>query len=278
MNDARTQGRDATGYGFRTGRRPVGAHPGTVPAIAALAAAAVLAFGAAAPAVAQGVAQPAGAELRIVTVGGSGEVRAAPDLAIVTLGVTARRPTVEAARQEANRVTDALLATTRGLKIADAQVRSTGVNVNPEYTWNEAKRQREFAGYVVTRQLVVDLREIDKLGTLLEKSLTAGANLVQEPMLDSSQRADLERRALALAVEDARRNAEVLARGVGMAVGTARSVSGNGESQPRPMPAPPMMRAAMADAAVESPQTYQAGELVFSARADVTYDLVPAGR
>jgi uncharacterized protein YggE len=217
----------------------------------------------------------AGEDPRVVVVSGQGEVRAQPDRATVTVGVLARRPTVEAARQEANRVQAALLGVTRSLQIPDAQVRSTRVNVSPEYTWNESKRQREFVAYVVQRQIVVDLRDIEKLGPLMEKSLTAGANDVQEPFLDSTKRKDLEREALVLAVEDARRNADVLARAVGMAVGPARNVQGSGVS-----PGPPMAMARLdavaAAAPVESPQTYQSGELVFGASANVTFDLVPA--
>jgi uncharacterized protein YggE len=217
-------------------------------------------------------------EPRLVSVQGAGEVRAQPDRATVTLGITTRQPTVEAARQEANRVTEQLLGVARGLQIPNEQIRSTRINVNPEYVWNEPRRQRDFKGYVVQRQLIVDLRDIEKLGPLMEKSMTAGANLVQEPVLDSSKRKDLERQALALAVEDARRNADVLARSVGMAVGMPRNVAGNGAFQPpQPMPMVAMARAAPMDA-VESPQTYQTGELVFSASASVTYDLVPAAK
>ncbi len=218
-------------------------------------------------------------EPRIVTVSGQGEVRAQPDRATVTLGVMARRPTLEAARQEANRVQAALLGVARGLGIPDAQVRSTRIDVQPEYTWNEPKRQREFTGYLVQRQIIVDLRDIEKLGPLVEKSISAGSNLVQEPVLDSTKRKDLQREALALAVEDARKNADVLARSVGMAVGAARSVQGDGSFQPpSPVPMMAMARRAPADAAVESAQTYQTGELVFGAVANVTYDLVPAGK
>lgn len=213
-------------------------------------------------------------EPRVVVVQGQGEVRAQPDYAVVTLGVSARQPTLEGARQEANKVVEALLKVTRELKVPESRVRSTRVNVNPEWEWNEPKRQRQFVGYTVTRQVIVDLRELDRLGVLLEKAVTAGANLVQEPMIDSSQRADLERQALALAVEDARKNADVLARAVGMGVGRARNVSGNGGG-PRPMPMMAMARAGGA-APSESPETYQTGDLVFGANANVTFDLVEA--
>lgn len=229
-----------------------------------------------------GVAGPARAddhhdEPRTVSVNGTGEIRAQPDYATVTLGVSARQPTLEAARQEANKVVDGLLKITRELKIPDARVRSTRVNVNPEYEWNEPKRQRQFVGYTVTRQLIVDLRELDKLGVLMERAVTAGANFVQEPILDSSERTEFERRALALAVEDARKNAEVLARSVGMAVGPARNVSGHGNGGgPRPMPMAMARGEVAAMKADESPGTYQAGDLVFGANASVTFDLVAA--
>jgi uncharacterized protein YggE len=217
-------------------------------------------------------------EPRLVSTNGTGEIRAQPDMATVTIGVMARKPTLEAARQEANRVQNALLAVTRGLQIPDDKVSSTRISVQPEYTWNEPKRQREFVAYVVQRQLVVDLRDLDKLGPLMEKSLTAGANQVNDPVLDSSKRKDLERQALRLAVEDARRNADVLAGAVGMSVGRARNVTGNGAFQP-PSPAPIVMMArAKAADAVESPQSYQTGEMVFTASANVTWDLVPAGK
>jgi uncharacterized protein YggE len=211
---------------------------------------------------------------RTLSVNGSGEVRAQPDYALVTLGVTARQPSLEAARQQANRIVEALLAVTRELRVPESRVRSTRLNVAPEYEWQEPKRQRQFVGYTVTRELIVDLRDLDRLGLLLEKSVTAGANVVHEPVLDSSQRADLERQALALALEDARRNAEVLAKGVGMAVGKARTVSGGGTGgRPRPMPMVAMARAE-ALAPRESPGTYQTGELVYAADASVTFDLV----
>lgn len=227
-------------------------------------------------------ASPSGApaeDPRIVMTNGAGEVRAQPDMATVSIGVLARRPTLEAARQEANRVQAALLAMTRELQIPAEKVQSTRISASPEYTWNEPKRRQEFVAYVVQRSVVVELRDLDKLGPLMEKALTAGANQVNDPMLDSSKRKDLERQALALAVDDARKNADVLARAVGMSVGLARSVTGNGAFQPpSPMATYKVARAAMADAAVESPGTYQTGEMVFSANASVTWDLVPATR
>jgi hypothetical protein len=212
-------------------------------------------------------------EPRQITVSGQGEVHAAPDRATVTLGILARAPALDAARAEANRVVGALLAVTRGLKVADADVRTTRLSVGPEYDYGDGKRPRRLTGYTVQRQLVVELKDIDRLGELIEQGLGAGANLAAEPQLDSSRRADLERDALARAVEDARANAAVIARALGAAVGSARAVTQSGAGG---RPPAPVMRVAMAAAApAAAPETYQTGELSFSATVTASFDLVP---
>jgi uncharacterized protein len=208
---------------------------------------------------------------RVLSVSGAGEVRAQPDRATVTLGILAREPTLAAARAGANRVMTALLALTRDLAIAAEQVHSTRVAVNPEYSWNEPRRERRLVGYVVQRQLIVELRDLERLGELLEKGLSAGANLVAEPVLDSSRRADLEREALARAAADARHNAVVLATALDASVGAPRSVAT--ASAQRPLP---LQRMALATAApAEAPESYQSGELTFTATVTASFDLVP---
>jgi uncharacterized protein YggE len=213
------------------------------------------------------------AEPRQITVSGQGEVHAAPDRATVTLGILARAPALDAARAEANRVVGALLAVTRGLKVADADVRTTRLSVGPEYDYGDGKRPRRLTGYSVQRQLVVELKDIDRLGELIEQGLGAGANLAAEPQLDSSRRADLEREALARAVGEARANASVIARALEVGLGSARTATQNGSGGRPPVPT---MRVAMAAAGAPAAETYQTGELTFSATVTVSFDLVPA--
>lgn len=227
------------------------------------------------PAVAGEAAEP-----RTLTVNGEGEVHASPDRATVTLGIQAREPTLEAARTGANRVVTALLKAARDLGIADAQVHSTRLSVNPEYNWNDAKRGHPLVAYTVQRQVIVDLRDIDKLGDLLERGMSAGANVAGEPVLDSSRRAELRREALAKAVVDARANAAVLATSLDAYVGAPRSLSVASVGGGPPIGVPRVM-VAMARADVSAaPETYQSGELSFTASVTATFDLVPrpAGR
>ena len=172
---------------------------------------------------------------RTVNVSGMAEVSAEPDIARVTLGVESRKPTMEAARAEVAATVDRVLALARELKIDPKQVNATRVQVQPEYRWNENDRERVLLGYMVSRQVEIELKDLDKLGALLERAVDAGVNQVGDPMLDSSRRKDLEREAMTKAVEDARLNAEALARAAGAKLGAVRTLSASGSAPPVPM-------------------------------------------
>src|SRR5512137_2043256 len=91
--------------------------------------------------------------LRLVSVTGSGEVKAQPDMAYVTLGVEARKPTLAAARAEVNAAVERILALTRELKIEPKYVDSTRLQVQPDYRWDEKTSKPVLLGYVVSRKI-----------------------------------------------------------------------------------------------------------------------------
>jgi uncharacterized protein YggE len=208
---------------------------------------------------------------RTVNVSGMAEVSAEPDIARLTLGVESRKPTMEAARAEVVATVDRVLALARELKIDPKQVNATRVQVQPEYRWNENDRERVLLGYMVSRQVEVELKDLDKLGTLLERAVDAGVNHVGDPLLDSSRRKELEREAMTKAVEDARLNAEALARAAGAKLGAVRTLSASGSAPPMPMYRQTMMAA---DAKMAPEATYQPGDMKFGANVNAEYDLV----
>jgi uncharacterized protein YggE len=213
---------------------------------------------------------------RLVSVTGQGEVKAMPDMAYVSLGVEARRPALADAREQVTKAVERILALTRELGIDTPRVDSSQLQVQPEYRWNEQDSQRVLLGYVVSRQVQVEVRDLDKLGPLLERAVSAGANQVGGARLDSSKRKEFERQALARAVEDAKLDADTLARSTGMKVGTVYSLSASSEAMPifyakaerMVSAAPPMADAAAAE-------TYDVAELKFTATVSAQWELVP---
>ena len=212
-------------------------------------------------------------EVRKISVSGNGQVAAEPDRAIVSLGVEARKPKIGDARAEVARTIEAVLKLTRELKIDPKFVRATRVTVQAEYDWNNPSHERNLLGYLVARQVQVELRDLEKLGVLLERSIDIGANQVSDPQLDSSRRHEFEREALGKAVEDARLNAEALAHAAGAKVGAVRTLSASSGSTTSPVP---MRMETRVTSAGNAPAPYQSGEMTFNANVQAEYDLTVA--
>ena len=153
----------------------------------------------------------------------------------MTLGVEARKPSVAEARAAVSAAIERVLALTRELKIDPKYVDSTRLQVQPDYRWNDKDSQRVLLGYVVSRQIEVELRDLDQLGALLERAVYAGANQVGGAQLDSTRRKELERDALGRAVADARLNAETLAKAAGVQLGPVRTLNASTEPPVMPM-------------------------------------------
>jgi uncharacterized protein YggE len=212
---------------------------------------------------------------RTISVSGQGDVQAEPDRAFITLGVEARRPRLEEARADVAKAVDAALKLTRDLKIEQKYVRSTRINVQPEYNWDNNARERNLIGYYVSRQIEIELRDLEKLGQLLERSVDLGINQLGEPRLDSSKRRELEREALAKAIADAKLNAEAVAKAAGARLGPPRTIAANSGFVPPPMPM--RAKAMMAsEAAADTAQSYQSGQMEFNGTVQVEYDLIPS--
>lgn len=211
-------------------------------------------------------------EPRTISVTGQGEVRIKPDRARVQIGVEARHRDLDTARNQVNKVVAAFLEFSRNLDTPPERVKSTGVTVRPEYDWDSQSRERKFTGYFVARQIEVNLTELSKLGQLIEGALGIGVNHVSDPQLLATDRARHYREALARAAQDARANAEILAKSLNTKVGPARSINATqGGYVPPPRPTLARMESAAAPSGAD---TYAAGEITFSATVNAQFDLI----
>jgi uncharacterized protein YggE len=208
---------------------------------------------------------------RTVSASGQARILTAPDMAILRMGVQARQPTVEEARDEVAGVVERFLALALEMGIPENRVATASSQVNPDYQWNPQSRERKLLGYVVTRHITVDLRDLEKLGMLMERSLAVGINDVSPPSFSSSRRDEIEREALAAAARDARSRASVLARSLDMELGPVRNIQSHGRVEPMPTPRLEMMAA---DTGAGGEATYRPGEIVITASVSATFDLM----
>ncbi|MEQ1801541.1 MAG: SIMPL domain-containing protein [Gammaproteobacteria bacterium] len=212
---------------------------------------------------------------RTISVSGTGNIDATPDIARLSLAVQRRDVSMQVARDETVRVSKNFLALCKKLGIPENKIRTSGLTIQPEYRWDEKENKQVFTGYFVQRQLQVEINDLDKLGNVIEGAIDAGVNEVSPPMLDSSKAKELNRDALAAATSDAKANAERIASSLGVKLGSVRTVVAGGAIPP-PMPMLELRQASapMSDMAGKAAANYVPGEISFEGRVDATFDVV----
>ncbi|NNF60102.1 MAG: SIMPL domain-containing protein [Gammaproteobacteria bacterium] len=212
-------------------------------------------------------------QARTVTVSGNGEVSVEPDRAQVNLSVMIRSDQQQSAQREVDDTVEAVLRLTDKLGIPRKDVRTTRLNINPEFRWDKNTNERKISGYMVQRTVEINLKDLEKLGDLMHRATQAGVNQVSAPALGAEDEDKHRRDALAKAAEDARLNAETLARTLGAKLGKVRRITSSDVIHQPPVPMPRMeSRAMMADAGGAA-ETYTPGEIKFSAGVTVEFDL-----
>lgn len=163
-----------------------------------------------------------GDENRTVSVDGNGEIVVEPDIARVDLAVSIFSKDLRAAKQEADKAIASLLEVMRRLKVADDDVTATTLQVIPRFDYDDDEYQ--FIGYEIARSMTVIFRQPKRLDELLDASIEAGANRIDEIELESSKEDELKKKALALAITDAKEKARTVATGFGANVGQVQKV------------------------------------------------------
>jgi uncharacterized protein YggE len=214
---------------------------------------------------------------RTISVSGIGFVNIEPDMARLSLSVEQRAASLSAAQQAVAGITADVLGLLADLGIEQRHVNSTGAMVQPDYRWNRQDEQQELVGYIVRRQIDVEIHELELLGRVVDGAVRAGINQVSPPALDSSRRRGAYRDALANAVDDARDNAAALARQLGVTLGPVmRAEAGGYFPLPPPLPLQGRSQAvALAEASV-APATYTPGEMRLEASVHVVYAIAVA--
>ncbi|KAA5602250.1 SIMPL domain-containing protein [Blastochloris sulfoviridis] len=190
-------------------------------------------------------AQPAP---RLLTVLGEARLEVAPDRAFVTAGVTTQGKSARDALAANSRTMTDVLRMLRDAGLEDADIRTGNVSVQPVVAYpapKNSERTPRITGYTVSNQVSVRLADPAKLGEMLDKLVSAGANQVSDIRFGLADEGKLRDSVRADAVKDARRKAELYATAAGTRLGRVMALS---EVDAPPLPRPLAMRAAAADA------------------------------
>ena len=204
---------------------------------------------------------------RWISVSAEGEASVAPDLAVVSFAVTGNGRELAPTRDDVNQRSSAVLAALRDLGVADGDLNAPDVGIHPEYDYRKGQR---LIGYRVMRQMTAKVRDLDRLGDVLDGLVAAGANEVHGAQMSASDPSAAEHEALAAAVTAARAKAEVLATASGVKLGPLARIDEEADFGGSPMPKMRMM--AMVESA-DAPTEVAAGDLTVTRRIRAWFDL-----
>ena len=246
----------------------------------ALAASLTLGFGTLGAAAPRAYAQPpttvmVASDANLLTVSGSGEVQAAPDIARLSLGVVTQNADAGEASAANAQKSAALIKAIKNAGVADKDIQTTGYNISPQYDYSTRKpgdnRPPQIVGYQVSNTVRVVVRKITDAGKVLDAGIKAGANDAGGISFDLNDdtRAKAQAEALTRAVADAKTKADTLGKAAGLTNLRVDSIS-ESSSDDGPRPVFRSMRA-MSAAPGGNETPVQAGELTVSASVVMKY-------
>lgn len=202
---------------------------------------------------------------RQISVSGLGQVAATPDMATITLGVTNEAPEAADAMAATSAAVTQILNRLDGMGLAARDVQTQRFSLNPIWSNRnyDAGKPAKITGFQASNMVMVRIRDLDKLGDILDAVIADGANNFNGLQFSVQDPKPLIKAARQAAVEDAIERAKVLAQTAGVELGPILSMSEQGG---RPMP---MMMSAMRESSVP----VAAGEVMLEASVQMVFQI-----
>jgi uncharacterized protein YggE len=211
-----------------------------------------------------------------LTVAANGTVAVAPDTAFVSLGMETAGKSLTESQSQNSAVMQKVMERLRGLKIEKERIQTSSFTVSPHYK-PPAKRPTdappvlpEIIGYTVSNTLTVEVRELDKVASVIEEAMAAGANHFHGLHWGLRDEQPARLNALKHAAAKAREKAGTLGEALNVKLVRLMNVT---EGSHVVRPAPHMARAAMAMEASGSEVPISSGEIKVEATVTLVYEI-----
>lgn len=206
----------------------------------------------------------------VIVVSGQGNATVAPDLALVTLGVSETHKTAREAMDVANGAMAAVIEALKKQGIAARDLQTSGLSIQAQYSYPDNNdgnpRPPVLTGYAVSNSLTVRVRDLTKVGAIIDKAVTLGVNQGGDIRFTNEDPAKSLKTARSDAVKDAIDKAKTLADAAGIKLGRILEITeGGGMQEPQPL-----MRAQMAKEASDAVPV-EAGENSYAVNVNVTF-------
>jgi uncharacterized protein len=203
---------------------------------------------------------------RMLNVNGTGIVKASPDMARIVLGYVNEEKDAKSSQANNAKVSNEIIRVLKGLGIDDKDLQTVDFSITPVYTY-EPNKDPYIRGYQTSNMLSVAVRDLGKIGTVIDVSASAGANRFQNISFDIADRETIKFQAIEEAMRDARKKAETALKPEGEKILQIVTISVDGGWAQTT----PTYRNDMKEGVAPSAPTIQPGELSITITVQVTY-------
>ncbi|MDO8574924.1 MAG: SIMPL domain-containing protein [bacterium] len=148
---------------------------------------------------------------------GEGKVKAAPDTARADIGLTTEGKDTITVQNENSSKMNAVIKFLKDRGIGEADIKTSNYSLSPKYEYNKGKSS--LVGYVLNQNLTVTVRNLDKIGEILDGSVKNGANRVDSVSLFVDKPEELKNKAREEAVKQAKEKAIMTSQIAGLKLG-----------------------------------------------------------
>ena len=211
----------------------------------------------------------------VINVTGEGHVDLAPDMAVLDLGVMREAATAREALSANNEAMAEVIAAMKEAGIEARDLQTSGFSIQPRYVHHTPKQGEEhkpprIVGYVVSNNLTVRIRDLDAVGTVLDRSVTLGVNSGGSIRFANDDPSAAITEARRKAMEDAIARARTLSEAAGVGIGRILTID---ESFSRPAPFPMARGRMMAEAAMADAVPIEGGENTYRVNVTVSFEI-----
>jgi uncharacterized protein YggE len=203
---------------------------------------------------------------RTISVSGMGQVTVKPDQATFTIGVQITDPSLTAATQSASDKMTKVLDALKGQGVDAKDIQTSNYSVNP-ITDQKQGAAPQVTGYQVSNIVTVTVKNLDKVGQVLDAGMSAGANYLGGISFGVADPAASESEARTAAVKNATAIAQTLAQASGIKLGRVLTISEINVGPRPPVPFAPAAAQASGAGPVET------GSLTISTQVQVEFEI-----
>jgi len=205
---------------------------------------------------------------RTITISGTGIVKAPADTAHISTGVVSEAKTARAALEANTTAMGRVVGELKSQGIEPKDIQTSNFAVHPRYQQNKDGAAPVIIGYRVTNSVQINVRDLKRLGEILDRVVTLGSNQISGISFAIDKPDQLRDEARKQATQDAIRKAKLYTEAAGVGLGEILSIGENVVSHPpRPMMARMAMEAKSASVPIES------GEQSIEVRVNIVWQI-----